>query len=501
MHSFNKNCVTTDRPGRGFLLGLCGCSALIPAIPAHAGNDKPDIILIITDEHNASVMGCMGNPYIDTPNLDALAGNGILFTSHYCASPISVPSRQTITTGKYVSRHTMWSNAAVSPDNVPSLPRVMQTEGYQTVLVGGMHYKGMNYGWDKYTEKKGLHTPKPKNPEGVPVPNKKRVDASTFKKNGETLEKEFTQMGAADMTQSTDAERTADAVSFLRNRKDTGKPLFLLVGLHAPHYPLHSTAELIEKYKGRVPLPEVPEGYTDSLPLNYRHLRNERNFENVTEQTARFARECYYARVEWIDSKIGEILRTLEETGRADNTIVIYTSDHGENIGEHGLWWKNCLYDCGARVPLIISCPSRWKGGQVRDKANGSVDLVRTITDIAGAQVPSDWDGDSMLGYLDNPESRWKDWAVCEYYADYVCSGIAMYRKGKWKYVHHNRADSLHGPEIELYDLGNDPGEFHNLAAKEEYADLVRQLHKELCNILGEDPEDTELRYRSGCRK
>lgn len=463
--------------------------------------EKPNIVLIISDEQNASILGCMGDTLVDTPHLDSLAAGGILIDGHYCASPISGPSRQTLTMGKYVSHHNVWGNTVGCPDDSPSLPRIMEACGYDAVLAGGMKYNGMNYGFSKYDPEKGLVRPKlrQKSAESMVPKPRKREPAGVFADNGDRIGKEFSPMGAADMSGYVDVARRDNALAFLRSRKEGDKPFFLIVGYMAPHYPLQSTRELVDKYRGRIPMPEIPEGYLESLPLNYRHLRNTRQLENVPDSIVRLARESYYAKVEWGDRQVGAVVDAVRNSHLADNTVIIYTSDHGENLGEHGLWWKNCLYDCSAKVPLIFNFPSRWDGGQVRHEASSSVDLVQTIAALGGAEVPDDWDGDSMLPWLDNPEDNgWKDVAICEYYAGYIASGIVMYRSGDWKYVYHTRADSTHGPETELYNLKDDPGELVNLAGDKAYGKLVKAMHKALVEELGEDPEQTEVRYRSG---
>lgn len=462
--------------------------------------ERPNIILIISDEHDGKIMGCMGDPYIDTPNLDSLAGSGVLFQSHYCASPISGPSRQSLTTGKYVSHHNVWGNTTGCPNDVASLPRIMQQRGYEAVLTGGMKYSGLNYGWSSYTVANGYRVARDRNKkEGSDIPKERtRLAVGVFEDNGMSIGKEFTPMGVTDMELFTDVSRSKDAIAYIKNRANEKQPFFLLVGLMAPHYPLQATQELVDKYKDKIPMPEIPEGYIDNLSLNYKHLRNTRQLEKVPAEIVKLARECYYARVEWADKQIGKVIEAIKESPMADNTIIIYTSDHGENLGEHGLWWKNCLYDCSARVPLIISNPKRWKGGQVREKNTESVDLVQTIADLGGGVVPEDWDGESMLPYLNDLTYNWKDFAICEYYAGYIASGITMYRQGKWKYVYHARMDTKHGPETELYDMESDPKELVNLAQERQYKSLIKKLHQELVAKLGEDPESIENRYRAG---
>jgi choline-sulfatase len=457
--------------------------------------------VIISDEHNASVMGCAGDRIARTPNLDALAARGILFNAQYCSSPICAPSRQSLTTGKYVSHHDVWSNTVGVPESWPTLPKIMTAAGYGSYLIGKMHYKGgRTYGFD-VLDKGGKRDPDAAGgPQKIPQPRpRKRLPAGEFRPYGDAIGDEFFPLGASrDMDSFVDVGRRDNAIKFLRERKSDDKPFFLIVGFIAPHYPLVAPPKDLADFTGKVPMPDIPPGYLDTLPLNYKELRNDRKLEHVPDETVRLARESYYARVEWTDRQIGLVLDALKASPLSDNTIVIYTSDHGENLGEHGLWWKNCLYDTAARVPLIVSWPKRWEGGQKRDGACGSVDLVRTIADLGGAKVPSDWDGSSMVPWLDNPSYPWKDQAVCEYYSGYISSGIAMIRQGNWKYVYHTRADATHGPEQELYDMKSDPKDLHNLAHDPNQAGRLVTMHAALVKELGEDPEHTEARYRAG---
>jgi choline-sulfatase len=255
--------------------------------------------------------------------------------------------------------------------------------------------------------------------------------------------------------------------------------------------------EYWDHYKGKVPLPVIPAGHLESLPRNYKHLRIGFNVEDTPDDVVRKGRELYYGLTEWLDNEVGKVLTALARSAAADNTVVIYTTDHGENMGEHGLWWKNALYEHAAHVPLIVSWPARWQGGRRRAGACSLVDVVQTIAQIGGAKVPADWNGDSMVPWLDNPQTRWKDKAVSEYYAHNIASGYAMIRMGRFKYVYHTPADGAHPAERELYDLEADPGEFHNLANDPSQKDRVQTMHAALVAELGEEPDKTEQRCRA----
>jgi len=173
----------------------------------------------------------------------------------------------------------------------------------------------------------------------------------------------------------------------------------------------------------------------------------------------------------------------------------------GENLGEHGLWWKNALYEQAARVPLIVSRPARWRGGQRRTGACGLVDVVQTLAELGGTRTPPDWDGDSLVPWLDRPDAPWKDRAISQYYAHDIASGYAMIRSGRYKYVYHTAADAEHPAQRELYDLQADPAEFHNLASQSGQQSLIAKLHAALAKELGEAPEATEKRCRADLAK
>jgi choline-sulfatase len=294
-----------------------------------------------------------------------------------------------------------------------------------------------------------------------------------------------------------DRNVTAGTIEFLKNRSASDKPFFMVAGYLAPHFPLIVPQKYWDHYRGKVPMPVIPPGHLKSQVRNYQHHRIAFNTEGAPEDIVRKGRELYYGLTEWVDEEIGKVLQTLADSEFADNTVVIYTTDHGENMGEHGLWWKNCMYEHAARVPLIVSWPARWKQPQRRTEACSLVDVVATIAGLAGAKTPSDWDGNSMLQWLDNGKAKWKDLAVSEYYGHNIASGFAMIRMADFKYVYHTPPDENHPAERELYDLKADPGEFNNLAENPEYRRRIERMHAALVAELGEDPDKTELRCRA----
>ncbi len=457
---------------------------------------RPNILVIMSDEHNANVLGCYGNRIARTPNLDRLAAHGILFESAYTNSPLCVPSRLSFTSGKYVSRVGAWANSCWLPSaDYPSIARVMTAAGYDSILCGKMHYdRTRRYG---FTEVGGNMNNHVKHGRGT------RRPPNYLEIQDGKISSRFNDFHVGEQSNILDHDLrvTKGTVDFLAERKPGDKPFFMIAGYLAPHFPLIVPEKYWRNYEGRVPMPEIPPGHLESLPLNYRHLRAGFAVTDVDPAVVKKGRELYYGLTEWLDEQIGQVLTQLEKSGLADDTVVIYTTDHGENMGEHGLWWKNCMFEHAARVPLIVHWPARWKGPQQRVGACSLVDVVQTIAELGGAKTPADWNGDSLCAWMDDAGTLWKDQAISEYYGHNIASGFVMFRKGTLKYVYHTPPDERYPAERELYDLKADPGEFKNLAKDPAYQQTIERLHRQMVEELGEDPDRTEQRCRADYAK
>lgn len=480
---------------RNFMAGTVGAAAgwalAGSALAKSSGKRPPNILLIMSDEHHSDIMGCAGDPWSRTPNLDRLASMGVVFENAYCNSPLCVPSRHSFVAGKYISRVGAWNNDCWLPgDDYPSIARLLTAAGYESYLCGKMHFdRTHRYG---FTEIGGNMNNSVKSGLGS-----RRAPDDLTPEPG--ISDRFNQFHTGETSGGMEHDQavTRGVFDFLKGRTEGLKPFFLIAGFITPHFPLIVPEAFWKTYEGKIPLPVIPDGYLETLPLNYKHLRIGFNNEDVPEEIVRRGRELYYGLVEWMDSEIGKVLGGLEEAGLTGETLVIYTTDHGENMGEHGLWWKNCVYDSAAKVPLIVSLPGRWSGGQRRKGVCSLVDLAQTLADVAGAEVPKDWDGDSLVPYLEDPAFQWKDTAVSEYYAHNIASGYAMIRMGRYKYVYHTPPDEAHPAERELYDLEEDPGELKNLAGLPEQAERIQSMHRALEAELGESPVETEKRCRA----
>lgn len=476
--------------------GMAGgaAAACLGGVPPRAPTAQPNILLILSDEHNASVLGANGNRLVQTPALDRLAAHGVSFDACYCNSPLCVPSRESFLSGKYVSRTGVWANSCELPRaDIPTVPSLLNAAGYESLLCGKMHLAaGRRYG---YTDVGGDFNTNVKNGRG-----NRRVPDNLPEKG---LSDRFADFHTGDHSSilEHDLAVTKGAVGFLKDRPADGKPFFLTVGYLAPHFPLIVPEKYWKTYENRVPMPAIPPGYLDALPLNYKHLRAGFRMTHVPEDVVKRGRELYYGLTQWLDEQVGQVLAALAASTAAANTVVVYSSDHGENMGEHGLWWKNAVYDTAARVPLIVSGPDRWTGGTRRTGACSLVDLSRSLVELGGGAAPADWDGASLLPLLARADAPWRDLAVSEYYAHNIASGYVMLRRGPFKYTYHTPPDDQHPAERELYDLRSDPGELHNLAADPAHAGTVAALHAALLAELKEHPDQTERRARADLAK
>lgn len=455
---------------------------------------RPNVLVIMADEHNASVLGCYGDKIIRTPNLDSLASQGFRFTAAYTNSPLCVPARLAFTSGKYISRVGAWNNSCWLPsDDYPSIARLMNSAGYESLLCGKMHYDTTRrYGFKEigFESNQNFKTGRG---------SRRNPDDLTPKPG---YSKRFDQFGVGEGSIIRhDKKVTEGTVQFLSGRKKTDKPFFMIAGYIAPHFPLVVPEQYVAPYRGKVPMPKLLARTTETLPLNYKHLQIGFDVESVPEDVVRSSRELYYGLTQWLDEEVGKVLTALKQSEVGEDTVVIYTADHGEDLGEHGMWFKNCMFDHGARVPLIISWPKRWKGGEAREGACSLVDVVQTIADLGGTKAPADWNGASMIAWMNDANTKWRDIAVSEYYAHHIASGFAMIRSGNFKYVYHTPADDKHPAERELYDLKSDPDELHNLASDPQQKDRIARMHEMLVKEVGEDPDKTELRCREEISK
>ena len=366
------------------------------------GPNRPNILFIQSDQHNPAVTGCYGDPVVETPNLDRLAARGARLTSAYCASPICVPSRMSLITGRFPHENEVWTNDQSLDSSIPTYAHALGAAGYRPVQFGRMHFNGPDQLHGFAERRVGDHSP---NWPGSPRPVDHGALTGTAGPARVSLELSGSGQSAYEVHDEDVVDAAVDYLDRFGESSAPGESLCLSVGLMLPHQPFVARPEDYARYEGRVGLPTTAATPLDDCHPYIRWWRNRTGIEQVTESEAIRARTAYWALVDRLDSLIGRILDAVERNGLSDNLIIVYTSDHGDQIGEHGLWWKQTLYEGSARVPALISWPSGIPAETVIDNPVNQFDLLATVLDAAGApQLPRSR-ARSLLGLLNSPET------------------------------------------------------------------------------------------------
>jgi len=426
---------------------------------------KPNILLIMSDQHHPHVMGCENDPVVRTPNLDRLAKRGVLFESCYCPSPLCVPSRMSFMTSRYPSHNGVWTNQCMLPSDIPTFAHALGAAGYETLLGGRMHFVGpdQQHGFEK-------------RPVGQLSPTyiggrNRAIPPELFPGTGQT--RPAVEISGPGRTgyQAYDEAVAEGCAHFLRGRSRSDRPFCLVAGFVLPHCPFICPPEDWEYYLERVRLPEIPDGYLENLHPAMQLWRKNRGIEDLTEDEIRRARAGYYGIVTHFDRQVGKLLAALEESGLAEDTVVIYTSDHGEMAGENGLWWKSSFYEGSASVPLIVSWPGHVPEGERSQHVCNLVDLGPTMIDLAGAESLPDIDGRSLAPIVQGEAAGWPDETFSEHYPSHGVPPTRMVRRGPWKLVHFD------GYRPQLFNLDDDPNEWNDLGEDPQHGQVRDELH------------------------
>jgi choline-sulfatase len=447
---------------------------------APRGN-RPNVLIIMADEHAPQFSGVYGHPQVQSPNLDQLGSDGVVFDSAYCNSPLCVPSRMSLMTGRLPSADGVYDNASPLAFDAVTWPHLLRSVGYDVVLAGKQHFVGPDqlHGFRSQLahdlHASALH-PIYEWDDGVsPAPEPwKHLDEIG---PGSTIEIE------------TDDEVEEASLSYIRSRADSDQPWALLASFIAPHFPFVVPERYWSLYSPEdVDMPDLPAGHIEDQHPLYARLRSTFGVDNVSEDQVRRARAAYYGLVTYLDDKVAALLAALEETGQADNTIVIYTADHGELLGEHGLWRKSTFYEHSARIPLIVRWPGVGTPGRRVRQSVSLVDVVATLIEAAGTEPTRPLDGASLISLLADEDATWKDEAVSEYLAHGVTGPMAMLRRGRYKFNY------VHGERPELYDLETDPGEFHDLSTSPDHQAVIENMRADLLSRWDADRLNAEVR-------
>ncbi len=440
--------------------------------------DRPHILIVMVDQLSALFLRAYGHGVTRTPAIDRLAERGVVFENAYTPSPLCAPARASFMTGMLPTRTGVYDNAAELPSSIPTFAHYLRLDGYRTCLSGKMHFVGPDqlhgfeerlttdvypgdFGWTPDWSRPG-----------------ERIDwwyhdVSSVK-----------EAGVADMTNALeyDDEVTFHAVRRLYDyaRYEGDAPLALCVSFAHPHDPYVARQRYWDLYShDEIDLPAAPALSREELDPHSRRLWDDCRLGEVevAEDDLRAARHGYYASLSYVDERIGEVLSALEACGLADDTVVVFTSDHGDFLGEHGLFFKMSFREHAARVPLIVHAPERFAARRVREPVS-LVDLVPTLADLArpglSRELAQPVDGRSLVPLLDGAAESPDTTVVGEYLAESVLAPLVMVRRGRWKLV------STPSDPDQLFDVEADPLELVNLADAPEHGDVVRELREEV---------------------
>jgi choline-sulfatase len=436
-----------------------------------------NLLFLFSDQHAAHIMGCAGDPHAITPALDRLAGKGVRMTNAYCPSPICTPSRMSMLTSCHPSSQDCWTNDDVLASDRPTWLHALGAAGITPGLVGRMHSIGPDqmrgYAWRKV----GDHSP---NYPGVAWHNMGVLQGA----NEPNLES-LTACGAGQSAYEVkDYDTTDAALKAIDRLAARGERFALTVGFMLPHAPYVAARRWVDHFLNKLPPPAIPAGASDAGWIAW--WRKNRGIADVPERQSRLARAAYWGLVANLDEMLGQVLDRLDALGLTDDTLIVYASDHGDHVGERGLWWKHTFFDESAKVPMILSHPSLTPG--TRDEVVSLIDLSATMIDAIGAAPLPDADGRSFWPLLTGESQDWENIVFSEYCSDAVpawTGGRAvqqrMLRQDDWK-LHY-----YHGEPARLYDLASDPQELVDLAGDPEHAERCAQMLAQVLN--GWDPD------------
>jgi choline-sulfatase len=438
----------------------------------------PNVLLIMVDQLAAAWLPAYGHRVVQAPNITALARDGVTFEAAYCASPLCAPSRAGLLTGRPPSATEVYDNAAEMRASLPTIAHHLRARGYATCLAGKMHFVGPDqlHGFEERVTTDVY-------PAGLDWTPDWRLQAGDGLPWYHTMESVLRPgVSVASMQVDYDGEVAFHAVRALFDlaRRGPGAPFFLTVSFTNPHDPWEVPARYWDRYDpASIPPPEVPPIPLDAADPHSRRLRAMCGVDaaGLTEEQVRRARHGYFAAIAYVDERIGEVLRALRESGHEDDTMVVFTADHGEMLGERGLWYKMAFFEDAARVPLIVRAPGRIGPGRIAEPVS-QMDLAPTLVELClGAgddtgEACAGMEGESLAALLLRREGGRRGDVVAEYLAEGVTAPAVMVRRGSSKYI------ACPGDPEQLYDLAADARELHNLAAGDAGAERCAEFRE-----------------------
>ncbi len=442
---------------------------------------RPNILFLMSDEHRPDVTGYEGDKVVRTPVLDSLAETGVVFRNAYTPSPICVPGRQCLMSGQLPKTCGCEGWLDLQP-NYRTFARHFTQHAYSTVCCGKLHHQT----WDQMQG----WTSRPAGDISFSTNDLEGRVEEEFKRYGrpfagikwsDTKEVKRAGVGESQIIENDEDWTEAALKSIERHfndaqydRESPGRPMLLMVSLIAPHYPYQIDAERFGYYLNRVD-PFLDQEVSEHPFLSQRQVRPG---VDASERELRRATAAYYGMVDHIDTLYGHVLGQLEHVGQdLDDWIIIYTSDHGEMLGEHGIWEKQKFYEASARIPLVIRWPRGFEGGRIVDENVNLCDLFATLSDLAGLSIPDGLDSRNLAPLLKGEDADWSNETVSQFGAHNV-----MIKQDHLKYQNY-------GPEMPevLFDLQKDPAEKTNVIDDLIYSDEIGRFRSRLAE-LGHGP-------------
>jgi choline-sulfatase len=478
----------------------------------------PNILLVMADQFIPFLSGAYGHPVVQTPNLDALVARGVRFDAAYSPSPLCAPARACLMSGTYTSTNRVYDNSAPFASDTPTIAHYLTNAGYDCVLSGKMHFVGADqlHGFrcrlttDIYAEEFDMLDNRApwvftREPGGFDPAAGRGRHAQNYVGSNVHVNRWHHHL-AYDEEAHFRAMHYLRAQGVVRSRGRAGggeaQPFFLCVSYHHPHDPFWPPQELWDLYEGaQIDIPSLPDDLEATYSAMDRWLNSSHGVRHYAAElhdpeSLRRVRRAYYAMVTYADRKVGDLLRTLQEHGLWDETLVVFCSDHGDMLCEKGMVQKRSLYDFSCRVPLIARFPDdRYAGTVVHEPAN-LVDLLPTLLDVVGVsdeqRLPCD--GSSLLGLIDSSDTAPRT-TFSEEHVEDVATTCFMVRRGRFKYV------SVHGVAAQLFDLEADPGEWRNLTGDPRYGDVEGALHQAILARFSPDAIEADVRRSLRARR
>lgn len=452
-----------------FLLLVLAAAACLST--AHAAEKKKLNVLFIAVDDMNNDLGCYGQKQIVSPNLDRLASQGVRFDRAYCQFPLCSPSRTSIMTGLRPDTTKVFDlkyHFRTGMPEVVTMSQAFLNAGYWAGRVGKIYHYGNpgdigTSGLDDAPSWKEVVNPAGRDkttlePEIINYTPKRGLGSAMSYLSDKTGQDE----------EHTDGKVATEAIRLLEQKKD--EPFFLAVGFYKPHTPYVAPQKYFDLYPlEKITLPEVAPGFEKTLPEPSLASTKPWPYFGVTPEQAKEVKQGYYATISFVDAQIGRVLDALDRLKLRENTVVVFWSDHGYHLGEHGLWMKQSCFEESARVPLIISAPGQ-TAGQACLRTVELVDLYPTLADLAGISAPKNLEGASLKPLLANPKAEWKRAAYTQVQRKDL-PGHSV-RTERWRYTEWGGGTK----GAELYDHETDPQELRNLAADSQFASTIAEM-------------------------